>query len=975
MSDIIAATKQPMADIMETIRLGLRNPSSAFEAGIDALEKATNGEISFYDPTNPTVKLLETVSVTSSAAVTEAISLLRRQYPNLAESPEDIYLHMSDWDFVDRFASPCKEKITMLFGFEALERDMVRDEKERCKKAIIPRDSYVKLGLLTFTLMYPIVIRYFDTGTITVSYDTEKTSIFQPLETNIINYETNTLPTGERFIMFEVEMLQLNVDMVVNSVQMGRPFKMTVGFDDQFFYCRAFLRNSQTGGLMKEIKTTHSDLNYDRREPTVVLEVNGQNLTMSVPMIYLRDANVVGEIIFLIYTTKGDVNENLAGKDSEFTLRGFDEAVDVTDYTTLSLTNVPRLAQSNAFTTGGRNGLNFEQLRERVIFNSVGPRQTPITNIQFEDAGKRLGFDLILNTDVTTNRIFLATQKLPKPRNSRLATAANIGIETLVVEQGEIVSNKNVKLNGDRWVLTPNCLYEQENGVLRILAPEEVEAIRMKPQAEFINIVNNRRFLFSPFHWVLDNSSRTFSSRPYYLDGPTASPINFVRQNQTLGLPVNTVNRVIERSPTGYTLRIRVQSGQHFKALPDARVGVQLRFTPVGAQTGAFIKGYQTGIASNGEREFAFDIKTNFNIDDDHKIQLLDAAYSEGFDLDVWTNLSVKFELFICTDSIVVGYEPNLTNGEYGAFQFPYGFVPITHESITVTFGLALTNLWSRARPLTYGSEYELHEHDIPLRYTEDVYEADPLTGRLFTIVNGAPVFNILHRKGDIVKDHLGNPFYEFRANTPVIDNLTKLPKLKPDSKRFKEIDLLLIDGRHYFVNDPSFLSYNQDLVTTLLSWITEDLATIQRVALEKTKVFFHPRSQLGECSVDRGDGINITIPTEQSPVLDIYVPALVYSDNLLRESLQKKAIQLLDVLLSGKEINKTVFEKALSNLFGSAVTSLKLSNLGGALDLHYARVVSPTKELSLKRVLEAQSDGTFIIREDVSFNFIKVGD
>ena len=974
MSNITATTKKPMEDIVNQIKANLHNPSAAFYAGISALEEVTSGNVTFLDPTNPTVLLLESASAASSAALTEALALSRTQYPNLAETPEDLYPQMSDWDYANRFASPCKENITMLFGWDTLKRDMVRDDTERCVKAIIPRDTAIGFGSTVFTLMYPIVIRLFDTGTLTVSYDASIVSRFQFLSTNIIPYEVNSLPTGDMFLSFTVEMLQLAIQPVINTIQSGRVFQTTFNFIDQFYYCRAFLRNGNTLNRWEEIKTTHTDLVYDRREPTLVLRVEGSTLKATLPQIYLRNNRYVGEIMLLVYTTKGDISENLSGVEPSFDLIAHDTERDLSDFTTLALTNVPRLAQSNAFTTGGTNGLSFEQLRSRVINNTVGIRQTPITNVDFIAEGEDLGFEIVKNTDVVTNRIFLATKKLPPPTNSRLTTSANIGIETLVTEKSSFENNTNVKINGDRWVITPTSLFEQVNGVMRILSSNEIHAIRSKPQNDFVELVNSRKFLYTPFHWVLDNESSEFSSRAYYMDSPSVSPINFVSQNQTLALPVNTDARVVERTPSGYVLITRVISGNHYKALGGSEVAAQLRFTPNGSTLPVFILGRQIGIAENGEREFAFDIKTNFNIDPDDQIEILDADYGPGYNLDIWTDLEVKFELFLCTNSLVAGYQQDEAVNLFGAFQMPPGFVPITHESLKITFGKSLKNLWSRARSLTIGYEYETHQHNIPRLYPEDVYDSDPVTGRLFTVVNGKPVFNILHRRGDPVLVN-GQPVYEFKIGDPVIDPTTGKPKLKPETQKMKEVDLLMIDGRHYFVNDPAYISYNQELVNILLSWITEDLVSVQEKALEQTKVYFHPMSKLGECSVDRGDGIVITIPTEQSPVLDLYVPLVVYNDPKLRLNLETKAIKFLDETLSSKEINKTKFEKELADVYGNSVTSLKLGNIGGDLDLHFARVTSPNKRLTLKRILVAQPDGTFIMKEDVSFNFIKVKD
>jgi hypothetical protein len=79
--------------------------------------------------------------------------------------------------------------------------------------------------------------------------------------------------------------------------------------------------------------------------------------------------------------------------------------------------------------------------------------------------------------------------------------------------------------------------------------------------------------------------------------------------------------------------------------------------------------------------------------------------------------------------------------------------------------------------------------------------------------------------------------------------------------------------------------------------------------------------------------------------------------------------------MLSGREINNSLIEKTLAEAFGNTVISLKLSGLGGSNDLYYAKVISPTKQLSLKRNLVIQGDGTLIMQEDVKFSFKRVSD
>lgn len=213
----------------------------------------------------------------------------------------------------------------------------------------------------------------------------------------------------------------------------------------------------------------------------------------------------------------------------------------------------------------------------------------------------------------------------------------------------------------------------------------------------------------------------------------------------------------------------------------------------------------------------------------------------------------------------------------------------------------------------------------------------------------------------------------KYRIGDAVFDPETNGPKLKSTSESKKEVDLLLIDGRHYFVNDKAYVDYNQELIDVIVTWIIDDLGAIQNILLEKTKIYLFPKSQIGECIVDRGDGITLRIESEQSPVVDLYVPAVVFSDESLRTQLTRKTIQILDELLSKTEINNSESESSLREAYGSAVTSIKLYQLGGKNDLHYAKVVSQDKRLSLKRILEIQADGTLIMKEDVIINFFKV--
>jgi hypothetical protein len=626
--------------------------------------------------------------------------------------------------------------------------------------------------------------------------------------------------------------------------------------------------------------------------------------------------------------------------------------------------------------TGGRNALSFEELRERVIFNAQGPQQLPITTAQAQAMLENNGFEVTREVDVITNRIFLATQRLPKPRDPRLLTTANIGVDTFITDRTLLEGHPFVKINGTRWTLLPKNLYKRDNGVVSLMSWQATQDIAAMEITARVQHLNSNQYLYSPFHYVYDNEDNKFAMRAYYLDKPKAGLINFVRQNETLQLAVNTSRRSFVRTDTGFRLIITVLSGQNYKNLPDSQVGVQLMLYPSGDTIPVYLKGELLGLDDQGERIFAFGFNTNYDLiyrNQKHLLRVLQADLAGSTSQDVWIDLETEVHLFHCTNSITTGYQSDESASLFGKFQFSEQHVPITHEKLELTFGQALDNLWTRARSLSTGYNYKRHLYNIPLLYDRDIYEADETGTALFTIENGEPVFNKLHSQGDPVLDDQGEPVYKYLAGSPVINPSTGEPELDDHLAEKKEVDLLFVDGRHYFVNDSVYLAYNQEMVDTLVTWITEDLEAVKNRLLDQTKIFFHPRSQLGYAEIETNDGFIERIPSEQSPVIDLYVKAEILRNEEIRDIIQRTTIQVLDDHLSGREMNVSLVTEQLREAYADSVISFSLSGFGGERNLPYALLTKETQRVTIRRILEIQADNSLIMTEDVTINFHRV--
>lgn len=971
MANLLEYKELPISEAFAAIERHKNNPAGVIRAFHELTAAVTNGEVGYVDATNPTVLNQEMVSVAFSAAMRENASTLRRTYPNLAETADQLADHASDWDMVNMFASPSQEPFRVFLSLPAFLQAAVRDEDEKCRKVIIPRDSVITGQGRDFTLHYPIVLRLYDVGNLEITYDTSIQSNFQSLETNIIKNQIVTLPNTNRdkYIMFTVPVNQVSIERFPTTTTRGSVFDINIPFDDKFYYARPWYRNQRTGNVWREMRVSFGKTNYDQRWPTMLLTVGEGQLRCRLPQIYMANDRLVGEIAIDVYTTQGNMNERLAEEAYEISFRNLDPDQN-SIYTPQALSTIPRWAIPEGILTGGKNGLTFEQQRARIIHNSTGAQETPITAAQLEARAENNGFTISKAVDVVTERGFHAYQPLPAPSNEKLITSANLGIHTFIVDGEDLRNHPYVHFNENRWTMEPTNLYEYVGGVIRLLSANEINYIQNLENSSKITLLNSRNFLYTPFHYVYDSTADEFDLRAYYLDGPKPDVLSFEKMNETMQLVVNTDQREVIRTATGYQLRIKVLSGNLFKTdLPDSQVGVQLRFNAQNDETPIFIRGRQVDIV-NGERVFAFDLETDFDINGTHALHILNVGINGTDNQTAWIDLKTTFHIFICTNNVGANYKQDIIYDEFGKWQFPEGWAPITWEKMEITLGKTLSNLWRRALSQKSSQPYQTYTEDKLKYFETDQYEFNFANGTIWwpNPETGRPEKKIITKAGDQAFDAVtGEPLYEYRKGDTI--KINGVPQLQDQIVHRKEADILFIDGRHYFVTDSAYLEYNKEITDVLVDWITEGLAVTAKNVLEKTKIFLYPRSQIGSVTVEYGDGRIRTITAEQSPELDIYLSDEVYNDDTMFETIRRKTVALLAKEIVGGTLNVSDIEDKLRIEYGSTVISFKLFGFGDGRDIHYANVVQPERSLSLKRNIEAQADGALIMREDVTIN------
>jgi hypothetical protein len=947
------------------------NPALIQRAVLSTLTEVTNGEIEIVDPTSPFVFCIEAMACCTAGFMMQNEALNRKQYASAAQTPEDLYLHMSDRDYINRFAIPADTQFTIGLPIEEILVKMVIDTETGIRKLVIPRNTYFTVAETTFSLQYPIEIRQLAHGGLQVVHDVSVVSPLQALTSNVIEHEIRRTVDSE-WLFFSFDVQQFDIISQTSTLNSAIDFKIDIEFTNQYYHARVYTENA--AGNWVEIATTHSEQVYDIATPTSVLRVVEQTLSVKIPQIYTGTGMLNKGIRIDVYQTKGPLNLNLS--EYPFTAYGavwqaYDKA-DNTVYSAPLKTFRTVVIYSDNIVSGGSNALTFAELQQRVVQNAIGAQQLPITPVQVEVSLRDKGYQIVRNIDNITQRVFQATKEMPQPIDTKLITAAAASIETLSISLRDAVQIDSVINNGDSVTITPDTLYRNHNGVIKIVPTSQLDYLLGLTVDKRALLVTQGSYLYTPFHYVLDTTNNAFESRPYYLDNPEISTKLFVSENDSALLQAGTGAYSIKRTATGYQIQIVTQSGEGFKALDDDLVHVQLAFVPSGEKDRAYLNGTLIGKTETGERYYTFDLSTNFNVDKNDNLQLSKFTLYTTESRLTGVALLTDFDLIYSTSSVMGSqWQPDGIDQTLGRFLLPGRIAGISHEKLRVRFGYSLKTLWAKCRSVISSVPFQTHEVDVPRLYEKNIYQRDENGSSISFDSEGNPVSVILHAKDDPVLDSEGNPVYQYLRGD-VVKDANGYPITTDVRGMLRQIDLMLIEGAYWFATDITATKYRSTLTATVVNWLTTDLTELQKQLLDQTRIYFYPKTTMGTINVLTGEGIVKSISAGQAFRLDLFVSKAVYANSELRDRLTKSTISTINEQLKRTTVTLDGITKALREQYGNDVISVQISGLGGASNLPALTITDDADRCSIRKRLVALPDDSLIVEEDITIDFIK---
>lgn len=958
------------------------NPASIQKKMMLALKQIRNGDINVVDASNAFVFSLEATSVNTALAIQEAQALTRKQYPAAATTMSDLYLHMSDTDFVNAFALPTTAKFSMIVDKAQLIAALVTDATTGISQVTIPRNSVFYAAGVPFSIQYPIHIRQLQHGGLQAVYDASITSPLQNLDTNAITITEVVGVDSNAYIRFSFDTQQFDIISVQNDVNSTGGFSTSVAFTEQFYYCRVYRQDTNSNWV--EMPVTYTQDVYDVSVPTAFLQVIDGEVICNIPVAYVTSGLIRGKIRIDVYETKGPIvfyMGNYQVTDFSASFKYLDAADGTAEVAALqSITNM--VAFSQDITTGGRDALSFSDLQARVIANSVGPRQVPITPAQIQNLVIDDGYTIVTSVNSVTSRQMLATKALPSPQavndaDTNTYTPAPASIITLVASIAQNLLAYGVTTHDTGITITTQAVMYTNNGQTNLLSPTQYNQLTSLSLTDQAKTLNSGSYSTSPFYYVYDDTQEEFAVRPYFLDLPTIPYRTFIQENATTGLQVSISDSYsIAKASSGYQIVITTSSNDAYQALTDAQVFCQLSF-PSSSGTAYMLGVQQPRVDDQGERTFVFDITTNYDIDSSDQIALSSFTVF-GSSAYPRCNLEQSISVYFgTTASMPNTYSASTIDAELGTFQLNQNAVAITQEQIDVKYGFSATTLWNRYRSFASTIPYQTYSSDIVATYDADVYEVDPITGSAFSVSDGVLQFNVLHHKGDTILDTAGNPTYSHYAGDPVLDPETgdPLPVANYQTLLMRSVDLFAINAIYSFANDTITTEYVAFIKEALYAWLTEDLVSLNEQVLENTTISFYPQVTQGTINVLLNNNVQTTINADQSLILTVYLSPEKIDNTSLKNALSKASIVALGEYFSTNTIVSTSgLIDALKTAYAGDVVDFSVSGLAGQTTDVVISILDESAHLSIGKALAVQTNNQLAVKENLTINFLRHG-
>ncbi len=961
------------------------DPVACASLALRALEQTSNGMVRIIDPSHPLGFLMETSLVLYTNSLDRQTMALNKQYISNARNWDDLFRHMSDKDYEGIFSTPGQAPIMFFLDVDEIrEKAIPVLDGSGDRKLTISRNSQIVSSGVELTLLYPIDIIVTSFGTITVKYDVSNKNPLQNIPDLVIPTE---LRKSERstYLYFEIPINQIEISSVTSSVTATQGLKRTIKFTNKFYHIRAFMRNDDE--QWKEISVKHNPIILDNDKVTLVVRVDqlNQRLTAEIPQVYKNLNKLKDNLRIDIYTTQGKINVPLFNiNDSLFKASWRDhEAIYPNKFSApMSTFNNYKIA-SDGYAVGGTIGLNFAQVKDKIINRSTITEGKPISNHQIDQRLKANGFSLTLVKDDLTDREFLATKELSNPT---LVETTSIGSLTTTHAStiDKMLENKySTRDNDDQVTVLPSALFELIDGKLIMVSDDEMLSLLSQTTTKVdtvVNTINQRKFFYCPYFMVHKFAKDQYTVKPYRLDAPKILTKSIENENNLLGYSSNIVsyNIQVDKDYKGYSIYVQINPSETLKELPTDDLKLQMRIsdendryyywfngelvTPIDPATGKPMDNYYVyrfvlptdwAITDNEEiliGEFKIPFKLNGNAD------IFTVIRQAGLGPDFRTEMDSKINARLFDDWTVSNSSD---------------YYVLIQERVNIELGEYLAYLWRRYRPVPEETKYLRYEKDVLGFYEKDYYKQDFWGHDEFYFDDqGQFQYVVEHRKGDPILEEDGTQRILHYAGDVQLDEQGRPKPINAEYGIMRHYDVVLLDGKYFFTNHAKTIEYRESVKNEIDAWL-DIIATMNGELLERTTLYTHPKITEGNVQMLLDGGIETYLPSTQSLSITYTVPESVNNNIEITDDIKSATVSTIQKRFSNHQtISLSDLSKDLKDQMGDWIIGVRIE---GFLQDRFetATVLDPSIVLSIPKRLAITSNLDLVVENDIDINFV----
>ena len=956
----------------------LRNPLQIEMLALQELENRLGGTKVIADPNSPFCHLLEFGSSLAANAISILDNKFPRIYPQRATTMDDLYQHMSDFDYLRMYSTPSQTTLRMTLPKQYLS-EYASDYNTNFKKVTIPKDSTFMIGRFPFGIYYPIDIlinKY--TKSFTVVYDTTTTNPLNTLTKNILS-KYDLVYKGVEYLVFDFPVYQFAKSIIEETLSDAIGFTKKYMYNNKFYATRIF---SYSDGKYTELRQTQSELVYDVSQPTAMLRIlpDEQKIKITIPQVYFNNSAVGSRLYIELYTTLGAMDVDTSAFTSDKIGANFSEkSKDTTEYSRI-LKKLPfdALLQINSSKiTGGSNAISIDTLRDRVVNNTLY-QKAPISEEELRVYLNDNSFYVKKSLDNVTDRIYYAYRVLEDGNGSIIPSI------TLPMRVNTTYADDRItflKQSDDSITILPTTLfkYNTETDDVTPITTEEMETISKYNKQELADELNNNQYYKTPFHMRLALKDTTPNAVSFNLFTPRVNKIIFESENYNIPLKMTASDAEIihlNEGTGGYDIFISTSKSDDFKTIAEKDIVIYATvLTTDGYWVGSRCE-YVEDI--NSRTVYKLHIDTNYRLTENGEIGITNlqnesiilSEHSINLESDLYlvfmvNKSAITTEYEDAPQKITIGVPSNITSN----------CVALSRQYLTIHLGHSLkdvvkNNLEISSSPRTYAT----WDHDVPDTYEEDVYEKDENGLIKFTIdENDNIVVNKIHSAGDVKFTENGDPIFKHKFGD-IRYSADGKPILAVGRDRIFYVTTMLIAAKVFASERSAELEFTNSLYSSLEAYF-DVIRNMQNQLLERTNIYFQCVRSTGTAKFNFGNGIISKENIEMSFRIQCYVPSYVYKDTSIQNQITDAICTAVESAIKTKIISMPEIFENVRVKMSDYIDHFTLLGTNGSVYNQTFIIIDNEAQPSIERKLVLSEDNILSLENQIDIEFVALND